>query len=159
MGSRDRIGGLIMLAFSLAYGLMALALDSSAGLAAGGFSPRTLPLILAASGALLALLLILRPPPGTAEAPPALQLRHLNWRPALLLCAVMLVYAAIFPYLGFILSTVIFLSAAMVVLGIRSPRLLLLAVLPVTLLLWLVLSRLLGIYLAPGELLLLLAAQ
>ncbi|TQV74269.1 tripartite tricarboxylate transporter TctB family protein [Exilibacterium tricleocarpae] len=148
MINKNTIGGLLLLLFSLGYGLMALQLDSGGGLAAGGFSPRTLPLILAVAGMVLSLLLMFSAP-GPA---PAEQLANFKWRPALLLCGMMLVYAAIFPYLGFVLATIVFLIGAMLVLGIRSPKVLLLAALPITAGFWLILNQLLGIYLAPGAL-------
>ena len=151
--NKNLIGGALLLLFSAVYGVLALQLDSGGGLAAGGFSPRTLPLILAVAGVILSLLLMLsRPAEDPGAQPLSRHLAALNWRPALLLCAMMLLYAAIFPYLGFVLATIIFLCGCMGVLGIRSPKVLVLASVPVTLVFWFILSQLLGIYLAPGEL-------
>ena len=152
--TKRKLGGFILLLFSLCYGAMAWHLESSAGLTAGAFTPRTLPLILAISGCVLSLLLMFWPMDTESAKAEAAQLKgyclHLHWRPAACLCSTMLVYAALFPYFGFILSTIVFLIGCMRVLGIRNVKELFLASVPVTLLFWLILNQGLGIYLAPG---------
>ena len=153
--SKNRIGGCIILIFSIGYGLLAWQLPSSPGLSAGGFSPRTFPLILASTCVVLSLLLItwpVRRHDNAAQTQPLSRtLSQLNWRPAIFLCGMMCIYAAAFPYFGFIASTIIFLAGAMAALGVRRPVTLFFGSVPITVIFWLVLNKGLGIYLAPGQ--------
>jgi putative tricarboxylic transport membrane protein len=67
-----------------------------------------------------------------------------------MLCVVMLLYGWLFTPLGFVIATTLFLAAGFLILGER--RILVLSVLPplFTVLFWAVMSRGLGLYLAPG---------
>lgn len=154
--TKDKIGALVILVFSLGYGAMAWQLPSSDGLSAGGFTPRTFPLLLSVAGVVLSLVLMAwrvdKLPAEPDSVPREMPHRGLNWQPAAALCAMMCVYAALFPYLGFGLSTVVFLIGAMLALGIRHIVTLVLGSVPVALLFWLVLNKGLGVYLAPGSL-------
>ena len=82
----------------------------------------------------------------------AFALGDFDWVRAALLCVAMIGYGLVFESLGFVLSTATFLGTGFFVLGER--RLLLLTILPIafSLLFWLVMTRLLGMYLAPGNL-------
>ena len=75
----------------------------------------------------------------------------LDWGRVGLLTLAMVLYGALFKPLGFILATTLFLAAGFMVLGERRPLLVLAVSGGVALGFWAVMSRLLGLYLAPGE--------
>ncbi len=146
--ARQRIGGLLFVAFSLAYGWFARDIPSLPVDAVEAMSARTLPFVLAAVGTLLGVAMVLAPAPPDAD----LAGRSRRWGPVLALLVSVSMYAALLPWLGFLLATSAFLVAGFVLLGERRPWLLLLGSLPLVGLLWLVLSVGLGVYLAPGRL-------
>ena len=68
------------------------------------------------------------------------------------LLLLMWVYTALLEPIGFLLATSVFLSAGFFIMGERRWRVLLLASVPVAVVFWLIVTKLLGIYLVPGEL-------
>ena len=146
--NRDATAAFVLLAGFIAMGLGVTSIDLFPGQETEVFSPRTMPAALAIGGAVLCLLRViqcLRHPEQDAVV-----LDGFDWIRAALLCAAMIGYGLVFEPLGFMLSTAAFLGTGFVVLGER--RVLVLAVLPLafSLLFWLIMTRLLGMYLAPG---------
>jgi putative tricarboxylic transport membrane protein len=76
---------------------------------------------------------------------------RLRWRPAALLLIMMSAYGVVMEFLGFAVSTILFLAGAFVVLGARHPARILLVSVSLALGFWLLMDRL-GIYLLPGSL-------
>jgi putative tricarboxylic transport membrane protein len=91
-------------------------------------------------------LLIITPSSKTDWA----SLKQLHWRPAVGLLILMSTYGAMLAPLGFIFATSIFLVAAFTMLGIHQWWVSCLVSVALTLAFW-GLMRLLGIYLAPGD--------
>jgi putative tricarboxylic transport membrane protein len=110
------------------------------------FTARTLPYIIAAAGIICASLLIIVPSSKTNWS----ALKKLNWGPAIGLLILMSAYGALLEPLGFIVATSIFLIAAFRMLGIHQWWVSCLVSVALTLGFW-GLMHLLGIYLAPGD--------
>lgn len=151
--AREKVGALLMLLFSLAYGFQATKISLSFLAQQEFFTPRTMPYALAVVGAILSLLILIMP---TADPQGKKSLREetsgMDWKPAILLVGSMFVYGLVMKYLGFIIASIIFLLVGFYVLGERRPKRMVLAAIPLVLVLWAVMSLLLGVYIAPGEL-------
>ena len=63
----------------------------------------------------------------------------------------MVIYSLAIPWIGFLLSSIIFLIAGFYIMGERNIKLILLSSIPLVIVLWLLLSKILGMYIAPGE--------
>jgi len=146
--NRDAVAALALLAAFLGFGYEATLVELFPGQETEVFSPRTMPLALAVGGTLLCFARLVQslrhPEPGQVA------LGGFDWRRAGLLCVTMIGYGLLFEPLGFLLATAVFLSAGFLVLGER--RVLMLTVLPLVFaaLFWLLMTKVLGLYLAPG---------
>ena len=76
----------------------------------------------------------------------------LDWSKAVQLLVLMVLFAVAIEWLGFVVASALFLAAGFRVLGIRSWRTIALGSVPLAVGFWLILAKLLDIYLAPGEL-------
>lgn len=138
----ERVAALLLLAFCVAYGLMAWQIDLYPGTERQVFNARTLPLALSALGSLVAFLLVVLPS-GRRRLGFG---RREGVRGAVLLLLA-LAYAASLRSLGFLLSGTIFLALAFAWLGERSWKRLLLLPVILTAGLELLLAGLLDVYL------------
>lgn len=147
--TKDHIGGLIFLCLSVAYGYYAGQIPMLPGDEFEPFHAQTLPTALAYLGTGLSCLLLV-----TAERDPneRLDLTGLDFKIVAKLLLLVVIFALGLKWIGFLLSTVIFLLGGYWLLGERNPKTLLLASLPFAVGLWFILSQLLDIYLAPGRL-------
>lgn len=148
--ARDVIGAAVLLAGFIVYGLHARDIALFPGQETEAFTPRTLPYVVAIAGALLCVvraMFTLRRPDSSGEMN-----AWSGWARVAAFCAFMLGYSVLLVELGFVVATILFLAAGFAMLGERRP--LMLTVLPVvfTLAFWLLMSQVLGLYLAPGEL-------
>jgi putative tricarboxylic transport membrane protein len=75
----------------------------------------------------------------------------LDWGRVALLTVAMIIYATLFPWLGFMVATALFLVTGFLILGERRPLILFVASVPVAVGFWAIMTQLLGLYLAPGE--------
>lgn len=147
--NRDSVAAFVLLAAFLAYGYQATLIELFPGQETEVFSPRTLPYLLATGGVLLCLTQLARtlrlPRAGKSDTTTGF-----DWGRGALLCLCMLAYGWIFTPLGFLVATTLFLMAGFLVLGER--RVVVLALLPAafSLAFWAVMTRGLGLYLAPG---------
>lgn len=152
LDNKDRIGSLLVLAFSVVYLRFALVLplDPTAGIES--FTPRTLPIGLSVSAILFSLVQLSISFGQGSEDRVSEAVRGFNWRPTLLLILVMGIYALVFDVLGFLVSSFLFLLTGFLILGER--RLLLSAAIAssLVLLLWAILTQLFGLYLDAGDL-------
>lgn len=148
--NRDVFAALGFLAFSIAYGWQATGIEMFPGQEYEPFTPQTFPLALSVIGAILALAQTakaLREPPTQIES-----WARYDWPRVALLLVTMVVYGASFTWLGFIVATILFLTAGYLILGERRILVIGAASVLVTLGFWAIMTKLLGIYLAPGEL-------
>lgn len=146
--NRDAAAAFVLLAAFLAYGYGVTLIELFPGQETEVFSPRTMPWALAVGGVVLCLLQVFRC--LRRNGPERTGFGDFDWSRAALLCANMIGYGLLFEPLGFLLATALFLGAGFLVLGER--RIGLLTVLPLAFsgLFWLIMTRMLGLYLAPG---------
>lgn len=147
--SKDHIGGLVFLCLSVAYGYYAGDIALLPGDEFAPFNAQSLPNALALLGGILSIALIVT---ADRSSEGRIQLAGYDfWLVARLLVLVSLLGVAL-PWLGFLVSTVLFLMGGYWLLGVRRVKTLLLASVPFAVVLWFLLSQLLDIYLAPGRL-------
>ncbi len=150
--NKDRLGSLLILAFSIIYLRYALVLplDPTAGVES--FTPRTLPIGLSVSAILCALLQISLSARQGAENRVSSAVQRFAWTPTLLLIATMAVYVAVFEFLGFAFSSFLFLLSGFLILGERRFLLSAGVAASLVLFLWAILTQLFGLYLDAGDL-------
>jgi putative tricarboxylic transport membrane protein len=148
--TRDFAGAVVLLAGFIVYGIYARQIALFPGQEAEAFTPRTLPYAVSVIGILLCLaraaIALRRMEPAGESASGA------GWLRVACFCLFMVAYSVLLVQAGFVIATILFLGAGFALLGERRP--LLLGVLPVifTAAFWFVMTRLLGLYLAPGAL-------
>jgi putative tricarboxylic transport membrane protein len=77
--------------------------------------------------------------------------RGLDWSSVGLLIGIMIFYSITLRFLGFVISSIIFLVGGFSILGERRIWLLFIGSVPLVLFIWFLMSRILGMYIAPGE--------
>lgn len=150
--AREKVGALIILLFSISYGLMATKIPLTFLAQQETFTPRTMPYALAAMGSLLSFLILVLPtvdPNGKKSL--SEETKGFDWATAILLTASMLIYGLTMKWLGFILASIVFLLIGFWILGERRIKLMIFTAIPLVCLLWGIMSLLLGVYIAPGE--------
>lgn len=145
MLTRDRIGALIMLTFSIGYGLLIFRIQLLPFQAQVAFTARTMPQALSVLGIVLSLVLLFKPASGDDAATVA----GYKWKTAAALCALMVFYGFTIRGLGFLISTNVFLIGSILILGERRVWIILLASLPIVVFFWVLLTQFLGVYIAP----------
>lgn len=150
--AREKVGALLLLLFSVAYGLLATRIPLSFLAQQEFFTARTMPYSLAVAGTILSLLILILPT-GDPDGKKSLRevTQGMDWRKAIFLVIAMVVYGLIMKWLGFLIASVMFLIAGFYILGERRIKSMLLAAIPLVIVLWYVMSKLLGVYIAPGE--------
>ncbi len=144
MLTRDRIGALLMLVFSLFYWLQIDDIKILAFQASSAMTGRTIPEILAALGVGLSLLALLRP-----SSNEKLVLTGFQWRRAALICLLMIAYGFTVRPVGFLISASLFLIGSIVVLGERRLWVILVASVPLVILFWALMTQVLGVFIEP----------
>ncbi|QPR86636.1 tripartite tricarboxylate transporter TctB family protein [Aeromonas hydrophila] len=144
--TKERLGGLLFLLLSLAYGYHATQIPGYPGDEYEPFTASTLPYALAGAGALLSLLLICFP--GGER----LQRESGNWRLVFALLLLMLAYGLALGWLGFLVATTLFLIGGIRLMGEQSLAFACKVGLPFTLIFWALLTKGLNVYLEPGRL-------
>lgn len=151
--AREKVGALIMLLFSLSYGYLATSIPLSFLAQREFFTPRTMPYALAVIGLILSFLVLVLP---TVDPKGKHSLREetqgMDWKPAILLVVLMVLYGLLMKWIGFVIASILFLIAGFRILGEKRIKRMLLAAIPLVLVLWVLMSMLLGVYIAPGEL-------
>ncbi|MEM1189326.1 MAG: tripartite tricarboxylate transporter TctB family protein [Pseudomonadota bacterium] len=152
LDNKERVGGLLLLVFALAYLRAAwnLPLDPSAS--DEMLTPRTLPMGLASAMIFFSLLQLLARRGVEAEARISETVRDFQWSPMLLLIAMMAVYAQLFSVLGFAPSSFLFLFLGFLILGERRILFSVMVAAGLVLFLWVMLTQVFGLYLDSGDL-------
>lgn len=149
--NKDRIGGLIFLVLSMAYGYSATFIPALPGEEMEPLTPRSFPYALAFFGCLFSLFLILKS--GVQQDDhAAFNWQQYDWKLTGSLLLLMLVYGFLLSPLGFLVATLLFLIAGYYLMGERSIKVLLLASVPLVFVFWILLSKILGVYLEAGTL-------
>lgn len=161
MLTRDRIGALLMLAFSIGYGVMIFRIPLLPFQMNDAFTARSMPQALAVLGCVLSLVVLFKPMSEADRTENARWLdamKHLA-RPiagqgfplmrVLVLCGLMVFYGLTVRPLGFLVSTSLFLIAGMLVLGERRFVMVLLSSVSIVVFFWVLMTQFLGVYIAP----------
>ena len=141
--NRDRIGALILLLFSVVYGVYAFDIPLLPIQRKAAFTAQTMPIVLSVIGAGLSLALLLKPGHGGIEAP------GFRWGLGAAICGFMVLYGLSVRPLGFIIATSVFLMANMLVLGERRWLLIVGASIPIVVGFWALMALVLDVYVAP----------
>lgn len=144
MLTRDRIGALLMLVFSLSYGVLIFRIPLLPFQAGAAFTARTMPQALTVLGIVLSLALLIKP--GDGER---IEIAGLQWTVAAGLCALMVFYGFAVRPLGFLISTTILLAGGFITLGERRWWLVLVASVPVVIFFWVLMTQFLGVFIEP----------
>lgn len=141
-----------MLLFSITYGLLATSIQLSFLAQQEVFTARTMPYGLAVAGIVLSLMILVLPVRDPAGKKTLTDVTAgMAWRRAISLVVLMVVYGLIMKWVGFIVASILFLIAGFYILGERRIKIMVLAAVPLVVLLWFIMSSLLGVYIAPGE--------
>lgn len=147
--TKDRFGGLLFLLLSIIYGYYAADIPLLPGDKFEPFHAQTMPYWLSGLGIIFSLLLIvLKPAPSTENE----SISHSNLRLMLGLMAFTFGFSVALPWLGFPITTSVFLVSSYWLLGERRLKMLVLASVPFALIFWLLLTQVLDVYIAPARL-------
>jgi putative tricarboxylic transport membrane protein len=144
MLSRDRIGALLLMVFSAAYGAMTFRIPLLPFQAEAAFTARTMPQALAVLGIALSLVLLFKP--GRQGG---LEVGGYRWGRVALVCALMVAYGLSVRPFGFLVSTSLFLIGGFVILGEKRIWLILVASIPIVVFFWVLMTQLLGVFIEP----------
>ena len=148
--SKNRLGALVILVFSVGYGYLALDLPSIPSFE-DAIDPSSLPIALSIVGVVISMLIFLIPaesPSIVTTALSAIKPRNLCRVGGLL--ALMIAYGTAMNPLGFLISTVFFLVTGFWIMGERKPKTILIISIVTAFLFWLSLTQFLDIYLDSG---------
>mgnify|MGYP003674858654 CR=1 FL=1 len=148
--NRDKFGALLFLCLALIYGFYVDDIPLLFGDEDAPFNAQTLPNALAWILGVVSFIQLVMPANQEAGNLSA-AFRGLKWGPVVQLGVLMVFYGFTIRYLGFLISTTIFLVGGFAVLGERRIKVLLGASIPVVFIFWYLLTQLMGIYLAPGD--------
>ncbi len=146
--TKDHIGGLVFLCFSVVYGYYANQITLFPGDEYEPFHAKYLPLSLAILGILFSVCQLVT---ASKSSKDRLSLTGYDFVLVAKLLVLMVLFAISLEWLGFMVSTALFLSGGYWLLGERRPKILFLASVPFAVGFWFVLTQLLEIYLAPGR--------
>ena len=152
--TKDKAGALVILILSIVYGAIALNIPEAPGIEDSGVTPSSLPIALSAIGIVTSLPILILPTARRTdrdgdEVSFATVFKGLDWRCAAFLFLLMAGYGLTLKPLGFLISTILFLSGGFWAMGERRIKLMLLISIGVTVGFWFVLTQLLRIYLEP----------
>lgn len=150
--AREKVGALIMLLFTLSYGLLATKIPLTFLAQQETFTSRTMPYALSAMGIILSLLILILPtvdPSGKKSLGD--ETKGMDWSTAILLVVSMLGFGLVMKWLGFILASICFLLLGFLILGERRKKMMFFTAIPLVIVMWVIMSLLLGVYIAPGE--------
>lgn len=147
--TKNHIGGLIFLCLSIVYGYYAGQIQMIPGDEFEPFNAQTIPSALAVLGVIFSLALLV-----TSRFDPAdrVQLSGYDFLLVAKLLVLIVLFSLALKWIGFFVSTTLFLIGGYWLLGERRIKMLILASLPFALGIWLILAKMLDIYLAPGTL-------
>ncbi|MFT5930894.1 MAG: putative tricarboxylic transport membrane protein [Oceanospirillaceae bacterium] len=146
--TKDRFGGLLFLLLSVTYGYYAADIPLLPGDRFEPFHAQTLPYWLSGLGIIFSVLLIVLKSDPTSEND---AISNSNLVLMLGLMAFTFAFSVALPWLGFPVTTSIFLASSYWLLGERRPKMLLFASVPFALVFWLLLTQVLDVYIAPAR--------
>jgi len=147
--TKDRFGGLLFLLLSVTYGYYAADIPLLPGDKFEVFHAQTLPYWLSGLGVVFSVLLIVLKPVASSAREPLFKSNVLLMFG---LMAFTFLFSVALPWLGFPITTSIFLASSYWMLGERRPKMLVFASVPFALVFWLLLTQVLDVYIAPARL-------
>jgi len=147
--TKDRFGGLLFLLLSITYGYYAADIPLLPGDKFEPFHAQTMPYWLSGLGVIFSILLIVLKPAPTLQSE---SISNSNLVLMLGLMAFTFAFSVALPWLGFPITTSIFLASSYWLLGERRPKILVFASVPFALVFWLLLTQVLDVYIAPARL-------
>lgn len=148
--SRDHIGGFIFLVLSVTYGYYAQRIPMLPGDEFEPFHAQTLPIALSYLGGILGIAMLATAKGSVGKS---FDVVGLDFLLVAKLLANIVLFALALEWIGFTLATILFLMIGYWLLGERDIKTLIIASVPFAVGIWVVLVKLLDIYLAPGRLL------
>jgi len=149
----EKMGALFILAFSIAYGIYAFKIPLIFLSQGEALNARTMPYALSIAGIVISLLIIILPSFDKDKVTTVREaLGGLDWRRTAWLTGLMLVYSLSMPWVGFVIASIVFMAGGIMILGERNFKVILIASVPLVVVLWFLLTKVLGMYIAPGEL-------
>lgn len=146
--SKERIGALFFLLLSIIYGYFGTEIRLFPGDEFEPMTAQTMPFVLSILGIGLSFFLLI-----TGKKTDAVTEHQENeWLPVILLIGLTLLYGLTLDWLGFLVSTTLFLMGGFWILGERNWKIIIKISVPFVLVFWGGLTQLLDIYLAPGRL-------
>jgi len=154
--TKDKVGALIFFIFSVSYGYYAYQIPLYPGEEYDVFSSQSMPKLYALASIIISTLAIIMSIINDIKSPPCnnvnkKKFNRKGWTQVASLIALMVFYGSTLELLGFIISTILFLIFGYFILGERRPKILLVASVPVVLVFWAIMTKLLGIYLTTGD--------
>jgi putative tricarboxylic transport membrane protein len=151
--NREKMGALLILALSIAYGSFAFKIPLIFLSQGETLNARTMPYALSIAGIVLSLLIIILPSFDKENVISVkATLSGLDWRRSGWLLGLMIFYSLSMPWIGFVVASIVFMGGGAMILGERNYKKILLASIPLVIVLWFILTKILGMYIAPGEL-------
>ena len=151
--NKEKMGALFILAFSIAYGIYAFKIPLIFLSQGEALNARTMPYALSIAGIVISLLIIILPSFDKDKVTTVREaLSGLDWRRTAWLTGLMLVYSLSMPWVGFVIASIFFMACGIMILGERNLKVILIASVPLVVVLWFLLTKVLGMYIAPGEL-------
>lgn len=142
--TKRRIGGMLLLAFCIAYAILAQRIPLLPFQAKSAFHARTMPEILAVMGTALSIAIIVLPSPAEYVST-----KGQNWLTALAFLVLMSIYGLTIRPFGFVLASSMLLGVGYWLLGERKIWLLLVTSVPVAIAFWALMSIGLGVFIEP----------
>lgn len=151
LDNKDRVGGLLILAFSLVYLRYALVLPLDPLAGGETFTSRTMPIglsIAAIAFSIIQIFISVQARDGNRISD---AVQGFNWLPTLLLILLMAAYSLLFDFLGFIVASYLFLHIGFLILGERRILLSTIVAGGLVAFLWVMLVQVFGLYLDSGN--------
>ena len=107
---REKVGAMVILLFSIAYGYLATKIPLTFLSQQETFTARTMPYALSAAGIVFSILIIVLPttdPSGRKTL--GEETKGMDWKTSVQLIILMLLFGLVMKWLGFILSSILFL--------------------------------------------------
>ena len=142
--SKDRLGGLLLLAFCIAYAFLSQQIRLLPFQESSAFHARTMPEVLSVLGIGLSLIVIAFPGSKARVA-----LAGHDWLKVVLFLALMSAYGLTIRPMGFIASTSLFLMIGFWMLGERRPLYLIAVAVPLVVLFWVLMTQGLDVFIEP----------
>ena len=152
--TRDLLGAILFLVFFTGYGIVAWQIPLLPFEQLETVNSASMPKVYALLGCIFSVLAVvssvLKAKPSTSSESSGISSGSVS--KTVQVMVLMVIYSALLEPLGFVAATILFLLAGFWIMGEKRGRILLASSVPVVIFFWLLMTQLLDIYLAPGNL-------